>query len=267
MRVHRDVEVLLKKTNHTPVRVHMNLRIRQTQSWVAEQTKVLEAWKESCFFPNFSFTSSFNEMKYTIILQITWNLEDAVTCSNSPNPYLEMSEFFMAQSLSDVTIEIGDERIFAHKLILCAASPVFHTMLTSEMREKKENSIVIEDIEAEVMKIVLKILYTGQDEDLNNVEMAWDAMAVAEKYDMKKLKGQCEQKLLDNLSVNNALQILDEADTYQAELLKRECMKFIISHQKEIIATEYFEELYLRKPLLMMQFTVGIVNLKTETVS
>ncbi|XP_015117117.1 TD and POZ domain-containing protein 4-like [Diachasma alloeum] len=264
VRVHRDVEVLVKKTIHRPVRAHMSLRIRQTQSWVAEQTKLLEVWRESCFFSDFCFTSFFNDTKYRIVLQITWNLADMEDPSNRPNPYLEVSDFLMTRSLSDVKIIIGDERILAHKLILSAASPVFHAMLTSPMKEGMENCVVIEDIDAGIMKTVLKILYTGRDEDLDRLEIAWEVLAVAEKYDMKVLKDQCEQKLLNNLTVNNVLQILDDADTYQAETLKKECMKFIIRHQKEIIATDYFEEIFIRKPLLMMQFTVGIVNSKSN---
>ncbi|XP_015117116.1 speckle-type POZ protein-like [Diachasma alloeum] len=179
------------------------------------------------------------------------------------NP-LQLSDFAMSTCLSDVTIVIGDEKIPCHKLVLGAASPVLLSMLTSEMEEAAENSIVIEDIEVVTMKAVLNYLYKGEDEDFDGFEMALKALVVSEKYAMEKFKALIEEKLIKCLTIDNATNILDQADTYQAKRLVQKCMEFIVHRRNEIMIAKVFKELCDKKPGLMMQFIVGIINVTKE---
>lgn len=52
-----------------------------------------------------------------------------------------------SQMFSDVTIQVGDERIQAHRNILAARSPVFAAMLSSGMTEGREKKIAIKDLD------------------------------------------------------------------------------------------------------------------------
>lgn len=62
---------------------------------------------------------------------------------------------------SDVTISVDGKRLNAHKNILAARSTVFSAMLTHNMTESITNIITITDISYDVMKEVLRFIYTG----------------------------------------------------------------------------------------------------------
>ena len=63
----------------------------------------------------------------------------------------------------DVTIVTKGKELKAHKAVLAATSPFFLTLLTSDMKESKEQLIKIEleEATAAVMEDVLKYVYTG----------------------------------------------------------------------------------------------------------
>ena len=65
----------------------------------------------------------------------------------------------------DVILEVGcgddQARLKAHRIVLCAASPFFYNALNSEMKEKKEGVIRLENTSKAVMEELLDYLYTG----------------------------------------------------------------------------------------------------------
>ena len=56
---------------------------------------------------------------------------------------------------------MGDARIPAHSFILAARSPAFAAMLTDSMKDSIIKEIVLEDIEACVVKDLLQFVYSG----------------------------------------------------------------------------------------------------------
>ena len=63
-------------------------------------------------------------------------------------------------SHSDVTFKVEDESMEAHRIMLTSRSPVFHALLSGEMREGKEGVVVIEDVRAPVFRALLHFVYT-----------------------------------------------------------------------------------------------------------
>lgn len=254
-----SLDIFIEKTNKLPMQVDMRLTLSEEY---AEGplclTQSSNDWQDSIYFNDVQL--EFMDRCF-ITLSITWTLPDSLVWSNpSHSNFLGLSEFALSPILSDVTIRIGDEKICTHKVVLGAASPVLLSALTSPMREVAENSIDIKDVEAEVMKAILKCLYTGKHEDFDDFEMAMKVLVVAEKYAMDKFKVLIEHKLMKWVTIDHALEILDHADTHRAENLKKECIKFIIEHSSEVVHNEYFDKIIAEKPLLMKQFTLGLVE-------
>lgn len=67
----------------------------------------------------------------------------------------------------------------AHKAILGARSEVFAAMFGHEMEENKSNRVEITDVHHEVMREMLKFIYTGSSENLEG--MAGALLAAADK--------------------------------------------------------------------------------------
>ncbi|CAG2171948.1 unnamed protein product, partial [Oppiella nova] len=53
------------------------------------------------------------------------------------------------------------EEFFASKAVLSSQSEVFQQMFTDDMKEKKTSEVIIDDIEPEVFKEFLKLIYFG----------------------------------------------------------------------------------------------------------
>lgn len=70
---------------------------------------------------------------------------------------------------ADVTFETkDDQRIAAHKFILSMQSNVFAAMFATEMKEKTEGVVKLDDMGGDGLKVFLKFVYTGElDEKWN----------------------------------------------------------------------------------------------------
>lgn len=73
------------------------------------------------------------------------------------------SKMYNDPLLSDITLLVGEERIPAHRMVLCAWSETFRSMLSQEWKEShlRELPIHIEAEDNEHFKNMLKYMYTG----------------------------------------------------------------------------------------------------------
>lgn len=114
---------------------------------------------------------------------------DSVNISGQSNavqfkvPECRLSEdlggLFENQKFSDVTLAVSGREFQAHKAILAARSPVFAAMFEHEMEERKHNRVEITDVDHEVLREMLRFIYTGKAANLE--KMADDLLAAADK--------------------------------------------------------------------------------------
>lgn len=64
-------------------------------------------------------------------------------------------------------------------MLLAARSPVFQAMFEHEMEERKHNRVDITDVDHEVLREMLRFIYTGKASNLE--KMADDLLAAADK--------------------------------------------------------------------------------------
>lgn len=122
-------------------------------------------------------------------------------------------------------------------------------MFEHEMEERKQNRVAISDVDHEVLKEMLRFIYTGKAPNLE--KMADDLLAAADKvntifdtigntvwinkliqcdpfqYALEKLKVMCEEALCVNLSVETAAETLILADLHSADQLKAQTIEYI----------------------------------------
>jgi hypothetical protein len=102
-------------------------------------------------------------------------------------------KLLFSSAASDITVTVGNETIFAHKMMLCVRSEVFKAMFDSVLIESKTNTLNIVDFCASTVKNLLRYLYTdGFDPDLSMLR-ALDLIAIADKYQVSNLKEDCLQ--------------------------------------------------------------------------
>lgn len=158
------------------------------------------------------------EDKLTIFCEVSV-VADSVNISGQSNivqfkvPECKLSEdlgnLFDNERFSDVTLSVAGREYQAHKAILAgkffawdrccrcilgipitvvlcmflslcvARSPVFAAMFEHEMEERKQNKVAIIDVDQEVLKEMLRFIYTGKSPNLE--KMADDLLAAADK--------------------------------------------------------------------------------------
>ncbi|CAO1427941.1 unnamed protein product [Diamesa serratosioi] len=218
------------------------------------------------------------EDKLTIFCEVSV-VADSVNISGQSNiiqfkvPECKLSEdlgnLFDNEKFSDVTLSVGGREFQAHKAILAgeftfhsqsdlntylsflllARSPVFAAMFEHEMEERKQNRVAITDVDHEVLKEMLRFIYTGKAPNLE--KMADDLLAAADKYALEKLKVMCEEALCVNLSVETAAETLILADLHSADQLKAQTIDFINTHATDVMETLGWKNMVTTHPHLI----------------
>ncbi|KAL3678036.1 hypothetical protein R1sor_020992 [Riccia sorocarpa] len=160
---------------------------------------------------------------------------------------------------TDVTIRTEDGVIGAHRAILASRSPVFERMFQHDLKEKLSSSIHIQDMSEEACRSLLAYLYgTITYEDFQKHRVA--LMRASDKYDIQDLKEACEDSLLEDISIKNVLQRLQDAWLYQLQRLKRGCLKYLLDFGKVYELREEMTEFLLEadKELIVEMFEEGL---------
>ena len=144
----------------------------------------------------------------------------------------------------DVILEVGSgnefeqARLKAHKIVLCAASPFFYNALNSDMKEKKEGVIRLEETSKAVMEEVLEYLYTGHV-DINEGNV-FDLLAVADYFLIPSLTTLCVHVVLQALSLSSCIAAYYTAMKYRCEELQKAAKDFTLANFVAVAETEDF---------------------------
>ncbi|XP_059221969.1 speckle-type POZ protein B isoform X2 [Stomoxys calcitrans] len=156
---------------------------------------------------------------------------------------------------SDVTLVAGGDEIKAHKVILSMRSDVFAAMFRhSSMVESATSRVEIKDFDANVMREMLNFMYTGKVGSTLDWPLAFNLYAAADKYNLKKLKAECEIYLMSDIGIETAVKTLITADQHSDGELKLQAMKFIKDNIESIVNTESWKLLALEHSHLMVEF-------------
>ena len=120
----------------------------------------------------------------------------------------------------DVTLKCGEKLFYCHKYTLSLRSPVFKAMFQSNMKENELGTVEIEDIQQEAFSEFLSYIYTGSI-SLSFDKYGKELLAVADKYQVDKLKRACEKELISKLDAENCSEMIVMAECNKAEKLKK----------------------------------------------
>ena len=125
----------------------------------------------------------------------------------------------------DVDIVVGERTIKASKYILCQFSSVFTAAISNDRQEKGDNKIVIDGIDFEVMDKVIRALHGIPC--VVDIQMALKMLIVADKYEISDIQRQLAEKLIQNITKQNVIQIMLVANELDLEGLLSKCLEFI----------------------------------------
>jgi len=151
-----------------------------------------------------------------------------------------MLELLQTGELADVDVMVGGRVFRCHKAILGARSPVLKAAFVHNMMEKATGKINIDGIESNTVEDMLKYIYGGKIENLE--EKATKLLAAADQYDLKLLKKKCEELLCKSLNISNCLDYLILADMHSTDILKPLVIRFVVENSREVVTQENWKE-------------------------
>ncbi|KAF8689702.1 hypothetical protein HU200_041698 [Digitaria exilis] len=152
----------------------------------------------------------------------------------------------------DVTFSVKEEDIHAHRIVLAMRSKVFKAELYGPLSSDKRNqSIVVEDMEPLVFKALIRFIYTDSlpamdDLDAGEYEaMVKHLLVAADRYGMERMKLMCESILCGWLSVDRVASTLVLADQHHCSQLQDACVRFInvSNRMDDVAASEGYQHL------------------------
>ena len=163
----------------------------------------------------------------------------------------DLVDYCCSKELSDIQIKCQDETFDAHQVILSARSPVLKRMLESDMVEKKRKVIESKEINSDIVKEMLKYIYTGKCiiNDANvNPQTVKKLFEAANMYQLDSLKAFCGEVLISSLVPDNALSLLLLGDMYSAEELKKLALAMVINNLKTIRRSDEWKMFRKERP-------------------
>ena len=153
------------------------------------------------------------------------------------------------EQFCDVVLEVGSgddqARFKAHRIVLCAGSPFFYNALNSDMKEKREGVIRLENTSKAVMEELIDYLYTGHvDVTQHN---AFDLLEMADFFVIPSLKDVSSKFIARTLSSYSCLRAYYSALKYHCTELHKEARNFICTHFMSLVELEDFLNLSLEE--------------------
>lgn len=158
---------------------------------------------------------------------------------------------------SDVTFDVSGEPIKAHKNVVAARSSVFSVELFGPMKENTAASVIISDMEASVFRALLHFIYTDALPDTQGeaekTVMAQHLLVAADRYDLKRLKLICEERLCNHIDRSTVTTTLVLAEQHGCQGLKEACLAFLTSPGilTELMGTDDYDHLTKSCPSLV----------------
>lgn len=193
--------------------------------------------------------SSAKKRKYSKAVGVSLDQEDELDETAMRIRVLDKYERLINDpEFSDVRIIVEGKTFHAHKAVLARSSTkfkaIFRNIAAIGDNKKESSKVEIEDVKYDVFTELLRFLYVGRVFNIENI--VGELLHAADDYRLDDLKLVCEKYLNDNLIVDNALEILKLAQTYQLDRLKDKTIKFVALYADRFIDDPEFKSLSAR---------------------
>ena len=143
-------------------------------------------------------------------------------------------------SSHDVTFKTSDGgSVSAHRLIIAAASPVFHAMLYGNMKESNEKEIELPSVDANCLQNLLTFVYTGQVE--TTLAENQSLLLAARYFNITTLETKCIDTIVGSLTDLNWCKLTAFAKQQQFDALLEQCYVYMQNNLDKIVNTLDFK--------------------------
>ncbi|KAI8482251.1 PREDICTED: kelch-like protein 29 isoform X1 [Branchiostoma belcheri] len=137
-----------------------------------------------------------------------------------------LNEQRLQNEFTDVVVCVDKHEFPCHRAVLAASSPYFNAMFSIEMRESKQEKIMLEEVQPEGIKLLVDFAYTGRAKITKaNAQALLEAACM---FQYTKMRDACGTFLEKNLDPSNVLAIVNLADALCCRDLHRKSMRYAL---------------------------------------
>jgi len=132
--------------------------------------------------------------------------------------------------MSDIKLSCNGEIFNCHKIVLCCNSEAFKTMLLNNSKEAVIGEMEVTETLATDLEALLHFIYNNT---IEKTRISTALLSAAHKYMVQDLVKICVDYLAENLTVENAVDIMTTAYSINQKELFRKAAKFLFKNQLE----------------------------------
>uniref|UniRef100_A0A2C9M7N6 BTB domain-containing protein n=1 Tax=Biomphalaria glabrata TaxID=6526 RepID=A0A2C9M7N6_BIOGL len=151
----------------------------------------------------------------------------------------------------DFQVNIEGETIRCHLFILASCSEFFSSLIRSNMKEKQEMKVDLQNIPMKTFQLILKTLYTGCELlTKDNVLKVWSAV---HQLQIHFLVQHCEDFILENISLEILETYKKHAEFLQSERVSEGIFKYMLQNFMILRSTGAFLRLQFEDLLRLIE--------------
>ena len=152
----------------------------------------------------------------------------------------QFNEMRLNGEFVDMEIIVGSETFRVHRVIMATKSDYFRAVMSSELKEAKENRVIIKDLDPEIMKTVIEFCYTNQvslnDDNFHQV------LSAAFRFCMESLKDVCMKFIEPRISPSNCTGLIHSFHQFGLQHLLDRALGFCLENFDLVCETpEFFD--------------------------
>jgi len=141
-------------------------------------------------------------------------------------------------SNSDISFQVGDRTITAHKIILRTRSEYFKNLFSSGMLECRQKVITVDDFEFDIFMAMIEYIYAGRI--VQYPANIYDLARIADQYAIIGLRDIAAKRIESSMRAENACEVLLFADRINLAPLKQSAIEYVADNIDAVLETEGF---------------------------
>ncbi|XP_066270474.1 kelch-like protein 21 [Branchiostoma lanceolatum] len=147
-----------------------------------------------------------------------------------------LSDLQKSEVLQDVVLEVQGRRFPCHRLVLCAASPYFRAMFTTDMAESRQKTVVLKGLEPAMFGEILSYIYSGTlHVSLDKVQPLYQA---ADLLQMDYVRDTCSSYMAMNVERSTCVDLYKFADAFSVDIVLNRCLQCICRHFAKVFSEQ-----------------------------
>merc|ERR1711874_307091 len=164
--------------------------------------------------------------------------------------------------LCDIKLICEGKTFECLKSVLISRSDVFEAMFKSgtKMTESESGEVKIYDVKADTLETMIYFIY--HDKVSNEKKINADLLILAERYNVRPLTALCVEYLGENLSVENALDVLVSANLTNKKVLFDAAADFVLKNRGNLVETDAWNKLSENDPILFKKIVKAMLKME-----